>query len=91
MSAILSTVNKWMFMIYAAVTGFKMFAKNEFRRIRDDESGIEVVQVVIILLIVVIIAAAIWLFLAPMIQDWFATIGDEAGKTGAGGSGGLIP
>ena len=91
MSAILSTVNKWMFMIYAAIIGFKFSVKNEFKRIRDDESGIEVVQVVIILLIVVIIAAAIWLFLSPMITDWFNSITGEANKTGAGGSDGLLP
>ena len=69
MSAILNTVNKWMFMIYAAVIGFKFWVINEFRRIKNDESGIEVVQVVIILLIVILIAAVLWLFLSEYIQN----------------------
>ena len=82
MSGILSTVNKWMFMVYAAVIGFKSFIANEFRRIKNDESGIEVVQVVIILLIVVIIAAVLWIFLGEMITEFLTNISKEAKKVG---------
>ena len=74
MSGILNTVNKWMFMIYAAIIGFKTFIANEFRCIKNDESGIEVVQVVIILLIVILIAAALWIFLGEYIQNLLDSI-----------------
>ena len=80
MSGILSTVNRWMFMIYAAITGFKFFVTNEFRRIKNDESGIEVVQVVIILLIVILIAAALWIFLSDYIQGLLDDIFGNAPK-----------
>ena len=82
MSRVLSTVNNWMFMIYAALIGFKIFVVNEFRRIKSDERGIEIVQVIIILLIVVIIAAVLWFFLAEMIQDWLDSIRAEDDQIG---------
>ena len=80
MSAILNTVNSWMFTIYAAIIGFKFFVINEFRRIKNDESGIEVVQVVIILLIVILIAAALWIFLSEYITGLLDSIFGNAPK-----------
>jgi hypothetical protein len=65
-------------MISAMILSVKLFIMNEFRKIRDDESGIEVVQVVIILLIVIVIAVALWAFLGGYIRDLLARITNEA-------------
>jgi uncharacterized membrane protein len=55
-------------------TGIKDFFVREYTRIRDDESGMEMLQIILIIVIVVIIAAVLWTFLGDWIQDMFDEI-----------------
>lgn len=66
MNSIINMVNAW---IISLCFGAKRLIANEVRRIRDDESGMELIQVVLIILIVVVIAAALWAFLGDYISD----------------------
>ena len=57
-----------------AVTGnAKDFIKREVFRMKDDERGMELLQILLIVLLVVIIAAAVWIFLG----DWIADLLDD--------------
>jgi hypothetical protein len=85
MNAVLSMGSKFMFMIYAGLMAVKLFIANEIKRIKNDEKGIEVVQVVLILLIVVIIAAVLWFLLRDLITDWIARIFESDGEIGGSG------
>ena len=50
------------------------FVVDEAKRIKQDESGMELLQLILIIVIVVIIAAVLWAFLGDWIQDMLNTI-----------------
>ena len=60
--------------IYLCLMGVKDFASQEIGRIKRDERGMELVQVVIILLIVILIAVAVWAFLGEWITQLLDTV-----------------
>jgi len=61
-----------------ASIGAKSFLAGEVRNIKNDESGMELVQIVLLILFAIIIAIAIWYFLGDAIAAWFDTAGDGA-------------
>ena len=78
MSGVINIINNWMFCFYMAILGIGMNIANEIKRIKDDERGIEIVQVIIILLIVIVIAVMVWVFLGDLIAEWFGKIGNQS-------------
>ena len=51
---------------------------NEINRIKNDEGGMELVQIVIILLMVILIAAAVWQFLGTWISELLEQVFDTS-------------
>jgi len=82
MSVILNKADKFIFLFLAAIAGIKIRIANEIRRIKNDERGIEVVQVILILVIVIIIAVALWFLLKDLITEWIDRIVGESEKLG---------
>jgi peptidoglycan/LPS O-acetylase OafA/YrhL len=60
------------------ITGAKNFVADEVRRIKDDESGMELLQIILIILFVVIIAAVLWAFLGDWITRLLQQIFDRS-------------
>jgi len=80
MTVILQKADKLLLMVMFFLASVKNWVVNEIRRIKNDESGIEIVQVILILVIVIIIAAALWIFLKDTITGWLQKIGTESNK-----------
>ncbi|MCL2356942.1 MAG: hypothetical protein FWC70_07280 [Defluviitaleaceae bacterium] len=53
----------------AKVEGAKNFVVAEAGRIKNDERGMELLQVILIILFVIIIAAVVWALLGDVIRD----------------------
>ena len=58
------------------IIGLKDFVTNEVRRMKNDERGMELLQVLLIVLIVVAVGALVWAFLVPWIAELIDNIGD---------------
>ena len=54
----------------------KNLIQDEAKRLKDDERGMELLQILLIILFVVVIAAAVWLLLGDWIRDLIDQIGD---------------
>jgi len=63
-----------------ASMGAKSFFAGEAKKIKDDESGMELVQIVLLILFAIIIALAVWFFLGDAIAAWFDSAGNAARK-----------
>ena len=55
--------------ITSAVAKTRGFIADEAQRIKDDESGMELIQVILIIALVVIIALGLWAWLGGWIGD----------------------
>jgi peptidoglycan/LPS O-acetylase OafA/YrhL len=60
--------------VISGASRMKSFVVNEVKRVRDDESGMELLQVILIILLVVVIAAVLWAFLGDWIQEMLRRI-----------------
>ena len=64
--------------IYLSLMGVKGILSDEVGRIKRDEKGMELVQIVIILLIVILIAVAVWQFLGEWITQLLQQVFDTS-------------
>lgn len=62
--------------------GMQNFFANEVKRIKEDESGMELIQVILIILMVVVIAAALWAFLGEWITNLLKDVFDKSEPVG---------
>ena len=53
----------------AAVAGVRGCLVNEAKRLRSDERGMELLQLILIIVIVIVVAVALWAVLGPVISD----------------------
>ena len=62
--------------LFTALFMLKHFVTNEVRRMKNDERGMELLQVLLIVLIVVVIGGLVWVFLGDWIAGLIENIGD---------------
>jgi len=56
----------------------KSFFAGQVKRIKYDESGMELVQMVLLILFAVVVALAVWYFLGDAIAGWMDHTSDSA-------------
>jgi len=61
------------------------FVSGEVDRIKKDETGMELIQVILIILMVILIAVALWTFLGTWITGLLQDVLDEAGNINSDG------
>jgi len=61
------------------------FVSGEVGRIKKDETGMELIQVILIILMVIIIAVALWTFLGSWITDLLQNVLDESSNINSDG------
>ena len=74
MGNVVNLLSGW---IVASYFSAKTTLTSEVKRIKDDERGLELLQVLIIVAIVIIIAAALIAMLWPLIQDLLGIVDEE--------------
>ena len=63
--------------VAAALTGIRNRAANEVSRLRSDERGMELIQLILIIMIVIVAAVLVWTFLGDYIQGLFDQIDEH--------------
>ncbi|MCL2016326.1 MAG: hypothetical protein FWG68_08800 [Defluviitaleaceae bacterium] len=71
-----NVMNKLYFSMIAAKLAVSGFIAEEVRKIRQDERGMEFVQVLLLILFVVVIAAVLWAFLSGWVEALLGAITD---------------
>jgi len=73
----------WIYVsVCALVVSMSGFVSGEVRRIKNDERGMELLQVLLIILMVVVIGALVWAFLGDVIAGLFDDILQNLGRIG---------
>ena len=70
-------MNKLITNAYFKGSKLQEIAKNEIKRIKSDQRGMELLQIIIIILIALLVATALWTLLNPLIHNMLTRIRDS--------------